>query len=134
MPQIKQMSCHHPSHNCIILINGIYSCSFLFITDDNQWDCLRQFLYLLLKIRIWITAVDNAKRLYCTHHAQIFLLQTGISLCITDKDTISLLVRHCFNSLQKQYIIRACKRRAKNNDQLLFPAFFSVLSSRKMIT
>ena len=48
VPQIKQMSCHHPSHNCIILINGIYSCSFLFITDDNQWDCLRQFLYLLL--------------------------------------------------------------------------------------
>ena len=97
--QIQQMSCHKSAHYGIILINGIYSSSFLFVTDNNKGNCLCHFLYLQLKIRIWIAAVDNSLRLQCLHHPQIFFLQPGVSLGITDKNSIPLFIRHCLNPL-----------------------------------
>ena len=45
--QIKQMPGHHFSHYCIILINGIYRSSFLFVTDDNKRNRLCQLFHLL---------------------------------------------------------------------------------------
>ena len=97
--QIQQMSCHKSAHYGIILINGIYSSSFLFVTDNNKRNCLCHCLYLQLKIRIWVAAVDNSLGLQCLHHPQIFFLQPGVSLGITDKNSIPLFIRHCLNPL-----------------------------------
>ena len=127
------MSRHHPAHYGIILIDRVYSRCFFFVADDDQGNSSGQFFNLLLKIRMRVAGINNSLRFYIRDHLQITFFQSGVSLSVTDKDTVSLFICHRFDSLQQQNIIRTCQRRAKNNDQFFFSAVVSAFMMWKLI-
>lgn len=67
-----------------------------------------------------ITGIDDSLRLYGADHTQIFFFQNSISLRITDKNTIPLLICHSLDALKQKHIIRTGQSGTKHHDQLFF--------------
>ena len=120
MPQIQKMPRHQTANHSIILINGVHSGCFFFIADNNKRNLPCHFLNLFLKIRMRITGIDDSLRLYGADHTQIFFFQNSISLRITDKNTIPLLICHSLDALKQKHIIRTGQSGTKHHDQLFF--------------
>ena len=128
------MSCHKTSNLCIILVNGVYCADFLFITDNNKRNRPCHLFNLSNIIRVGITCINNSLRCHCPDHSQIFLLQSGISLRITDKHSVAPLICHSLNPLKKQHIIGTCDGRAKDNNQLFLFVFFFIFVAWQLVT
>ena len=133
MPQIQKMPGHQPSYHRIILIDGIYCGCFFLVADDNKGRFFCDLFYLMLKIRMGIAGINDSCRPHGLHHTEIFFFQTCISLGVTDKYPVSLLIGYGLDSLKQQYIIGTGECGAENNDQLFFSVIFMFPTSRKLV-